>query len=306
MAGKFTGVVAAMATPMTTDQEIDLTRLEELTERLIAGGVHGLAPLGSTGEFYALSAAEREAVARTVIQTTSGRVPVIVGANAGSTLEVIAYCQEAERLGADGVLLAPPYYSLPTESELLGHFRAVAEAIRIPIMLYNYPGRAGVDLTPALVERLSEVEGIDYIKESSGDATRVADILVRCGERMTVFCGSDTLALESLIAGATGWVGGVANVLPEEHRYLYELVTGGRLDQARELYYRLIPLLQLFEGGGQYTQLVKAGCCVRGLDVGPPRAPLAEPGAAERARLDSLLQAFSAPETGSGARRGQR
>ncbi len=305
MAEKFTGVFAAMATPMTPEQEVDLDRLEELTERLVAGGVHGLAPLGSTGEFYALSAAERQTVARTVIRATSGRVPVIVGANAGSTRDVIAHCREAEGLGADGVLLAPPYYSLPTDAELIGHFLAVAGAIDIPIMLYNYPGRAGVDLTPDLVERLSEVDGIDYIKESSGDATRVTDILVRCGERMTVFCGSDTLALESLVAGATGWVGGIANVLPEEHRYLYELVVDGRLDEARELYYRLMPLLQLFEGGGHYTQLVKAGCGIRGLDVGPPRAPLAETGAAERDRLESLLQAFSASEAGYRREQGQ-
>jgi len=298
MAEKFKGVVAAMATPMTAEQEVDLARLEELTERLISGGVHGLAPLGSTGEFYALSPGERGSVARTVVQVTAGRVPVIVGANAGSTRDVIAFCQEAERLGADGVLLAPPYYSLPTEAELLEHFRAIADTICIPIMLYNYPGRAGVDLTPELVERLSEFDGIDYIKESSGDATRVTDILVRCGERMTVFCGSDTLALESLAAGAAGWVGGVANVLPEEHRYLYELVTEGRLDEARELYYRLIPLLQLFEGGGQYTQLVKAGCGIRGLDVGPPRAPLGVAETSARDRLEGLLKAFSAPESG--------
>ncbi len=293
---RFRGVFVALVTPMTGDQEVDDRALTAFTDHLIAEGrVHGLAPLGSTGEYYALSAEERRRVLRTVLDTAAGRVPVVAGANAGSTREVVRFCREAEQLGAAGVLLAAPYYSLPTADELFAHFRAVNDAIGIPIMLYNYPGRTGVDLTPDLIVRLAELEQVQYVKESSGDATRTTEILRRCGERLTVFCGCDTLALESFAAGATGWVGGVANVFPRHHVELYETaVLLKDFAAGRELDYRLLPLLSLFEGGGKYTQLVKAGCGLAGHPVGPPRQPLLPPTAEELAMLADAMEALVA------------
>lgn len=280
-----------MVTPMTADEEVDYQTLSDFANYLIEeGGVQGLIPLGSTGEYYALSNREREAVVKTTMAAAGGRVPVLVGANGGSTRDIIAYSRQAEALGAAGLLLAAPYYSLPTPDELHRHFKAVNDAVGIPIMLYNYPGRTGVDMKPDLIERLAELKNIRYVKESTGDATRVSEIIRRCGERIAVFCGCDTLALESLMMGAVGWVGGVANALPKEHVKLFKLAVGKKdIFAARKLYYKLLPVLAFMEGGGQYTQFVKAACALNGHPVGPPRKPLCSASDEDVARLKELL-----------------
>lgn len=284
------GVFAAMVTPMTPDEDVDFARLAELADRLIRHGVHGLVPLGSTGEYYALSADEREGVLRTTLEAAAGRVPVVAGANAGSTREVIAYSAQAEQLGCAGVMLAAPYYSLPGPEELFAHFKAVNDAIGVPIIIYNYPGRTGVDMMPDLLERLAELRNVRYVKESTGEMPRITELLRRCGNRMGVFCGCDTIALESLMVGAIGWIGGVANVLPASHVELYELVVRRKeYDAARELFFEMLPVLELMEGGGKYTQWVKAACTLIGSDCGPPRRPLAPAAASELADLQEAL-----------------
>jgi 4-hydroxy-tetrahydrodipicolinate synthase len=292
----FAGVYSALVTPMTADEEVDYQRLSDFSNYLIEEGqVQGLIPLGSTGEYYALSGQEREAVVKTTLEAASGRVPVLVGTNGGSTRQIIAFSQQAESLGAAGLLLAAPYYSLPTPDELYRHFKVVNDAVGIPIMLYNYPGRTGVDMKPALIERLAELKNIQYVKESTGDATRVSEIIRRCGERIAVFCGCDTLALESLMMGAVGWVGGVVNALPRAHVRLFELAVNKKdLFAARNLYYNLLPILALMEGAGQYTQYVKAACALKGHPVGPPRKPLWSVGDEDVAKLKELLASFEA------------
>ncbi|MEE8452595.1 MAG: 4-hydroxy-tetrahydrodipicolinate synthase [Thermoguttaceae bacterium] len=291
MSAKFNGIFPALVTPMTPDEKIDHATLAPFVDGLIdKGGVQGVIPLGSTGEYYALDAEERADVLKTVIRAAAGRVPVVAGANAGATRDVVGFCQQAEQLGAAGVLLAAPYYSLPTRDELFEHFRVVAESIGIPIMLYNYPGRTGVDMVPDLIVRLAELDNVQYVKESSGDISRVSEIIRRCGEKITVFCGCDTAALESFVLGAAGWVGGVANCLPREHVELYDLAVRKQdFIAAREPYYRLLPVLAMMEGGGKYTQFVKAGCQITGRPVGPPRRPLLPADAAE---IDALGQVF--------------
>jgi len=291
MPAKLHGILSALVTPMTEAEELDCDTLARFVDYLIGEGVHGLIPLGSTGEYYALSPEERDTVVKITIEAAAGRVPVVVGANAGSTREVIAYCRRAEALGADAVMLAAPYYSLPTEDELFEHFRAVAESIELPIVLYNYPGRTGVDMPPALVARLAELDRIQYVKESSGEVARVAEIIRTCGERITVLCGCDTVALESFVLGAAGWVGGVVNVLPRQHVELYRLaVEKGDFAAARPLYYRMLPALGMMEGGGKYTQYVKAGCGLTDHPVGPPRRPLLPPSGEETSRLGKVLE----------------
>jgi len=289
MSEAFRGVFVAVVTPMTQDEKIDLVALRALLDHLIAAGVHGIAALGSTGEFYALDGEERCRVVSATIDAVAGRVPVLVGASFGSTREVISHCEYAQRKGADGVLLSSPYYSLPTADELYAHFAAVEDAIDLPIMLYNYPGRTGVDLTPDLIARLAKLAGVRYVKESTGDATRITEIIRRCGGDIDVFCGCDTLALESLAMGATGWVTGAANVLPAELVRLYELsAKTSDLSQARKLYYRLLPALAHLERG-KYTQKSKAGCGLKGHPVGPPRRPLLPLTPEESERLAAIL-----------------
>jgi 4-hydroxy-tetrahydrodipicolinate synthase len=289
------GVLPAMVTPMTSRQEVDTACLATFTDYLIQRGVHGLVPLGSTGEYYALSPTEREQVITTVVQVAAHRVGVWVGTNAGSTREVVAYSRQAEKLGASGIMLAAPYYSLPTADELYRHFKAVNDAIGIPILLYNYPGRTGVDMTPDLVERLLTLDRIQYIKESTGNMSRMTTLIRRFAPRLGVFCGCDTLALESFVAGAVGWVGGVVNVVPQAHVRLYELVmqkadkTDYAYVRAREYFYQMLPLLELMEESGKYTQFVKAACGLMGHPVGPPRQPLKPATAGECTRLREAL-----------------
>jgi len=285
------GVFAALVTPLTAAQELAEERLAAFVEFLIRQGVQGLIPLGSTGEYYALTAAERERVLRVTLEAAAGRVPVLAGANAGSTRDVLFFSRQAEALGCAGVMLAAPYYSLPRPEELFAHFRIVNHGIGIPIMLYNYPARTGVDLTPEWIARLAALKNIRYVKESTGDISRLTELRRRCGDRLGVFCGCDTIALESLMVGACGWVGGVVNVLPAAHVKLYELAAVRKdYDAACRLFFTLLPALELFEGGGKYTQWVKAACGLMGHPCGPPRRPLAPATPAERARLRRVLQ----------------
>jgi 4-hydroxy-tetrahydrodipicolinate synthase len=288
--GVWRGIFAALVTPMKSDGALDLRTLEGLVDRLIREGIHGLVPLGSTGEFYALSPAERERVLRATLGAAAGRVPVVAGANAGATRDVVALSRGAERLGCSGVMLAAPYYSLPTPDELYAHFRAVHGAIGIPIMVYNYPGRTGVDMTPDFIERLAGLKNVRAVKDSTGDGGRMARLLRRGAGRLDIFCGCDTLALTSLLAGAAGWVGGAVNFLPASHARLFAQVAEGRDAEARKLFHDILPTLRLLEGGGKYTQWVKAACGLMGRDCGAPRGPLGPATPAERARLRAALR----------------
>jgi 4-hydroxy-tetrahydrodipicolinate synthase len=159
MPAPFRGVFTALVTPMTPDEELDLGALAAHVERQIGDGVHGLVALGSTGEYYALSPAEREAVARTVVEAARSRVPVLAGPNAGATRDAVAFARQAEKAGAAGLLVSAPYYSLPSPDELVEHVRAVAGATPLPVVLYNYPGRTGVDMTPEVAAAVDLVSG---------------------------------------------------------------------------------------------------------------------------------------------------
>jgi len=292
MKSDFRGVFPAMVTPMDGDENVDYSKLEALVEYLIGAGIHGLIPLGSTGEFYALTAQERHDVLATVVRIAAGRVPVVAGVNAGSTREVVRYGREAEALGVSGLLVAPPYYSLPREDELLEHIRAVDRAVGIPIVLYNYPGRTGVDMKPEFLERLAELKNVRYVKESTGETARISEIIRRCGDRLQVFCGCDTVVLESFVLGAVGWVAGIANVCAAEHVQLYRLLECNNYAAARDGFFRLQPLFSLIEGSGKYTQLVKAGCGLMGRDAGPPRRPLLPPSEEELESLRAALKSI--------------
>ena len=294
MAADFEGIIPALVTPMTDGQEVDYATLSSFVNYMIESGVHGIAPLGSTGEYYALNDQERQGVTAAVIEAAAGRVPIVVGTNGGSTRAIVKYSQQAQSQGAAGLLLAAPYYSLPTPAELIEHFRVIDSEVDIPIMLYNYPGRTGVDMTPDIIGQLADLKNVKYVKESTGQLQRVSEIIRRFGDKITVFCGCDTLALESFFMGAAGWVSGVFNFLPAQSVKLFELAVKSKdLPAARELYYTLLPALGLMEDGGKYTQFVKSACELLGHPVGPPRQPLAPPDAGEIAQLGEVLRPFA-------------
>jgi 4-hydroxy-tetrahydrodipicolinate synthase len=269
---RFRGTYTVLVTPFTADgKAVDLAALKRLVEFQIAEGIHGLIPLGSTGEFLSVTPDERTAIVETVVRTAGGRVPVLIGTGAEWTRDAIATSREAEALGADGVMIIPPFYSVPTEDELYEHYKAVADAISIPIMVYNNPATANVDLRPDFVARLSNIPNCSYIKESTLDVTRVRDIVRLCGDRMTVFAG--VLGFESFWLGADGWVAVCSNVAPRLSAQLFEASVDRRdLDEGTAVHRKLLPLLP-HVGGPRYVSGTKAAFEMMGMPMGPPRAP---------------------------------
>jgi 4-hydroxy-tetrahydrodipicolinate synthase len=269
---RFRGTYTVLVTPFTADgSAVDIEALRRLVNFQIAEGIHGLIPLGSTGEFLSITPDERRAVIETVVKTAAGRVPVLIGTGGEWTRDVVAMSREAETQGADGVMIIPPFYSVPTEDELYVHYRIVADSIGIPIMLYNNPATANVDLLPETVARLSTIPGCCYIKESTLDVTRVREIIRLCGDRMTVFAG--ILGFESFWLGAEGWIAVCSNVAPRLSAQLFEASCDRRdLDEATAIHRRLVPLLP-FVGGPRYVSGTKAAFEMMGMSMGPPRAP---------------------------------
>jgi 4-hydroxy-tetrahydrodipicolinate synthase len=286
----FRGTFTVTVTPFDNTGEVDLAALARFTDWQITQGIHGLIPLGSTGEFLSLSHDEITAVAETVIRATAGRVPVIVGTGAEDTREVVRKSREAERLGADGVLIIPPFYCTPTEDELYHHYKTAADAIGIPVMIYNNPAVTNVDLTPDIVARLAAIDGCRYIKESTLEITRVRDIIRLCGDRMTVFGG--VLGFESFVSGAQGWVAVASNVAPAPMSRLFELAADeGRVDEARALYHHWLPVIQAVFGP-LFVSGTKSLLNHMGFPAGPPRPPRLPLPAAQDEAMAEIVRRF--------------
>ena len=291
MADALKGVYSAVATPFTTDQEVDETGLRALIDRTMAAGVHGLVPCGSTGEFSALTRAEREQVVDVVIEQAARRVPVVPQTGATTTREAIALSRHAEKLGAAAVMVVAPYYEPFSINELKRYYADVAGSIAIPVMAYNLPAATGVNLTPQILgELIDEVPNIKYVKDTSGDFTAAAQLIHEYGEAVSVFVGWDTLFLAALLEGAAGSVIGAANVVPSQLVAVYDAVEAGDLALARSLWKALFPLLNTFISSG-YTAGIKAGMELIGHSGGPQRSPGAD---ADAERLETLRQNLKA------------
>lgn len=281
------GTYTVLVTPFTPDgREVDQAALARLVEFQIAQGIDGLIPLGSTGEFLSVTREEREAVVDTVIRAAARRVPVLIGTGAEWTNEAVALSREAERQGADGVMVIPPFYSVLTEDELFVHFQRIGDAIGIPVMVYNNPATANVDLLPATLARLSHIPNCRYVKESTLDVTRVRDIVAACGDRMAVFAG--VLGYESAWLGAQGWVAVCSNLVPRLSRDMFAAACDANRDRALTLYRKLAPLLP-WVGGPRYVSGTKAGFKLMGMDMGPPRPPRLPLPAADLPKLAAVL-----------------
>jgi len=291
---KFHGIFAVLCTPFCSEDKIDEKALRKHIRYLIdEGGVHGILPNGSTGEFAAMNDEELQQVADIAIDEVGGKVPVVVGTAAVSTQDMIRRSQHAQKSGADGIMVVPPYYCHPNEREIYEHYKALASNVDIPIIVYNNPGTSGVDMFPPLVAWLADFEQIAYIKESSGDMTRVAEIMRLCGDKMTVLCGCDNLAMEMFLMGAKGWIVPAANIIPNLCVQLYELAAVERdVENARKLYNKLLPLFTMYEITGQYVQLTKAGLEMLGRSYGKPRRPLLPPTEEDKQRLKEILDSL--------------
>lgn len=287
----FQGTFTVTVTPFSADgRHIDEAALRRFVDWQISHGVHGLIPVASTGEFLSLSDDERRRVAKIVIEQTNGRVPVLVGAGAESTWDVVRYSREAESLGADGVLIIPPFYSTPTEDELYQHYKTIGESISIPVMLYNNPATSNVDMLPPLVARLSEIDNVSYIKESTMDATRVRDIIRLSAGRMSVFGG--IMGYESFMNGAVGWTAVGCNLMPREFSDLYRLCIEERdIEAASNLYDKIKPVIDLV-GQDRYVGATKCALALMGLPVGAPRPPRLPANDVTRAWVERVVESL--------------
>ena len=282
------GTFTVMVTAFDADNGIDLEAQSNFTDWQVRQGINGLIPLGSTGEFLSMSFTERAKVAECVINSANGRVPVLVGAGAESTEEVIDNVQMAENLGADGTMIIPPFYSSPTRAEIVKHFERISHSSSKPIMLYNNPSTANIDLTPDLVAELSHLKNVDFIKESTMDVTRVRDILEYCEDRMQVFGG--IMGYESFLSGATGWVAVGSNVMPKEFQQLFtKTYEEQNLSEARKIYTKILPIIRLV-GGHRYVSATKAALNKIGKTVGRPRSPRLPLPADDLPMLDEALR----------------
>ena len=286
---KFSGSFTVMVTPFSDDgSKVDYSALRRFVDWQISNGVPGLIPLGSTGEFLSITDEERREIVTTIIQQVDGRVPVLVGAADEWTDKAVRYSREAEELGASGVMIVPPYYASPTEDELYAHYQRISDAISIPIMVYNNPNTANVDLTPDLLARLSQIENVDYVKESSGDISRIREIDRLSEGRMTVFAGYH--AFDSFLLGAKGYVSVCGNIVPKLSSDLYKLVIEeSDAASGRELYHRLLPLLDAISGD-LYVSATKAALELVGMPVGIPRMPRLRVPESHQIKIEEVLR----------------
>ncbi|MSO54114.1 MAG: dihydrodipicolinate synthase family protein [Rhodospirillales bacterium] len=283
----FEGAFTVICTPFTEDgKRIDEKALRRHVDWQIEEGVPGLIPLGSTGEWLSVNDEERAQVIDAVVDQAKGRVPVIAGTAHEWTERAVRYSREAEKLGADGVMVIQPYYSSPTDDELFAHFRAISDAISIPIMLYNNTRIANVDIKPPLVARLSQLDNVRYIKEASGDQTRVRDIHRLVGpDKMIVFARYEAWRL-----GAKGWVSVCGNVAPALSAAAYrKTVTENDPEGGREIYNRLQPIMGQIDGD-LYVSGTKAAMDLIGRSMGPPRMPRLPLPASKIPGLRSVLE----------------
>jgi 4-hydroxy-tetrahydrodipicolinate synthase len=285
----FVGTLPALITPFR-DGRVDDKALCELVERCIAGGVDGLVPCGTTGESVTLSEEEHARVVRIVVEQARKRVPVIAGAGTVSTAHTIELARVCRDAGADGLLLVCPYYNRPTQAGLEAHFREVARAVPLPSILYNIPGRTGVDLALETLERLADVKSIVGIKEATGNVLRAQQIVARFGDRFDVLSGDDALTLPVLAVGGRGVISVTANLLPKETSEVVRLWNAGAIAEARALHLRLSPVHE-----SMFVETnpgpIKGALAEAGLIAPEIRLPLVWPQESSRERVRAALRA---------------
>ena len=288
---RFPGVYVATATPFQADGSIDIAAFQSHCERLIAGGVHGLIPAGSLGEYEALSEDERAGVVKATLEVAAGRVPVVPGVSGKSAAEARRWAEHAAESGCPAVMCLPPTSHAPTGEEVMAHFREVAR-VGLPVIAYNNPFSTRVDLTPALLGRLAEIEQVVAVKEYSQDVRRVAAIRERA-PRLEVICGCDDTFVEAMLLGASGWIAGLANAFPAESVRLYELCAERRFDEALEIYLPMLPILR-WDADPRFIQAIKLAMDEVGWYGGPVRLPRLALPPDDVAQLRAEVRAFLA------------
>jgi 4-hydroxy-tetrahydrodipicolinate synthase len=284
----WTGVFPALTTKFTSNEELDITAMEQHCNFQLEAGVHGIVVLGSLGENGSLSWEEKQEIVKAVVRVCHGRVPVIACCAETTTAAAQRFVAAAASHGADGIMLLPPMRYPSDSRETMTYLRAIAERCELPIMLYNNPVAYHIDISPALFAALADEQKFVAIKESSDNIRRVTDIFNLVGERYNIFMGVDDLALEALTLGAVGWVAGLVCAFPTETVALYNLVKAGRMKEALELYRWFMPLLHL-DVSTKFVQNIKLAEAMVGVGTEYVRAPRLPLSGSERKHVEHII-----------------
>ena len=283
----FKGVITALVTPLRNDR-VDEEALRRLVDEQIRAGIDGLVPVGTTGESPTLSNEEHIRVIEVVVQEAKKRVPVIAGTGANATREAIELTAAAKAVGADGTLQVTPYYNKPTQDGLYRHFKAVVDAVGLPMVVYNVPGRTGCDLLPETIARLCELPLMVGVKEATGNLQRAAQIIDRVGDRVAMLSGDDATAMPFYAIGGNGCISVVSNVAPADMAAMWDAAAAGNWNKARELHYKVFPLSEgLFIEANPIP--VKAALAMMGKIADEIRPPLYPMTGANREKVRKIL-----------------
>ena len=288
----FRGCYVAIVTPFTGDGKIDEPSLRAHIDMLISNGVAGIVPCGTTGESATLSWEEHNRVVDIVIDQVNGRVQVIAGAGSNNTEESIATARHAQKRGASAILCITPYYNKPTQEGLFQHYRAIASQVEVPVVVYNVPGRTGVNLLPETLERICAFENIVAVKEASGNVCQVSEIHRRCGERLTILSGDDALTLPILAIGGKGVISVAGNIVPARMSALIDTFFKGDLGAALKIHEELLPL-----NNAMFIETnpipVKTAMCLMGMNNGKFRLPLVPMSERNKQELINVLRTYN-------------
>ena len=288
---KFRGAFVAIVTP-NIDGQIDEQGLVDLIEFHIANGTHGIVPCGTTGESATMSHAEHHRVVALTVKTVNGRVPVVAGSGSNSTSEAIDLTKHAKAAGVDGVLMVSPYYNRPSQEGLYQHFKAVAEAVDVPIILYNVPSRTSSNVLPATVARLAAIDNIVGIKEATGSLNQVSEVIMLCPDDFAVLSGDDFTSMATVLVGGTGVISVTSNVAPRDMSDMMEAALAGNLARANELHYKLFPLMQAMFYDTNPVPAKTTLHLMGKIKSAAPRLPLCSMSDDNLARLKATLTAY--------------
>lgn len=267
------GIIVPLVTPMTEDEKINEKELRAHVNRMIAEGVSGLFPLGTNGEFYALSEAEKLEVLRIVVDENKGRLPVYAGTGCIGTKETVRLSRKARELGADALSVVSPYYAAVSQDDIYGHFSEIAESVDLPIVLYNIPPRTGNNIDYTTVRKLAKYKNVVAVKDSSGNFDNTLRYIEDTDGRLAILAGNDSLILWTLLAGGKGAVAGTANVFPKLSVGIYEAWKKGDVEGAKKLQVKLRPLRDVMKLGNP-NSVIKRAMNLLGYPVGPARKPV--------------------------------
>ncbi|MFQ5996582.1 MAG: 4-hydroxy-tetrahydrodipicolinate synthase [Dehalococcoidales bacterium] len=287
---KIEGIIPAMLTPFTEKGELDINGIRETVEFFIENGVNEIMCLGSTGEAAALIKEERIKVTETTVRAANGRVPVMVGTGAPTTREVIEQTKEAKSAGADSVMIVTPFYEIPTQEGLYRHYANIAEAVDIPIVLYNIPPHTNVEIGLHTLERLVEIDNVVALKDSSGNLSYFGEVMRLVGDKITVLTGGDDVTLPCFALGCHGAILALCNIAPRMVVDMYQAVQQKEMDKAQKLYYQLLPISRAISVPQNFPAPLKEAVMMLGRPAGLARAPIMPVSAPEKAAIREALK----------------